>query len=382
RDAVGYLHDTNIERSTRWPRTMLATNTHDTKRSADVRARIDALSEVPREWAEQLARWERAHRGLKVRVHDRLAPDAHMEYVIYQTLVGVWPVYRSDAGERDALCARVSEFARKAAREAKGRTSWTDPDEEYEGALACFIRSLFDRAEFVRELEAFVESIAASGALNAIARTVLHLTSPGFPDIYQGDELWNYSLVDPDNRREVSYEVRERLLGELEAMSPIGDISQVMNSLDLTVIGEDALKLVIIQRILLARAANAELFAHGDYRPLGAHGSHADHLFAFARRTLGAAAIVVVPRLTHAFAPHTLPVGELWADTTLHLPGSLASTRWRCAISGRERTVAAHASTDPALAPPSTIPVPVSQILAAAPVAVLLTTPASVKKPK
>jgi (1->4)-alpha-D-glucan 1-alpha-D-glucosylmutase len=385
RDAVGYLHDTNIERSTRWPSTMLATSTHDTKRSADVRSRIDALSEIPHEWARQLAKWERAHRALKRRVRDKLAPDAQMEYVLYQTLVGMWPTREPAAGERSSLCERVSEFAQKAAREAKARTSWTDPDEEYESALATFIRSLFARAEFLRELQAFVGSIAPAGAWNAIARCVLHLTSPGLPDIYQGDELWSYTLVDPDNRRPVAYDKRERLLSELDAMSPTGDISQLLSPLKFTSFDNDALKLAIIRNLLRARAACHHLFAHGSYQPLAAHGPRAEHIVAFARRLVAPfappanpspanpspAAIIVVPRLTHAFAPAAPPIAEIWQGTVLHLPAELAGTHWRDAISGLELTTSMHASTDPA----SPIAIPIAAVLATAPVAVLLAIP-------
>ncbi|MGE5728329.1 MAG: malto-oligosyltrehalose synthase, partial [Gemmatimonas sp.] len=283
RDAVGLLHDANIERSTRWPRTMLATSTHDTKRSADVRSRIDALSEIPREWAAQLERWERAHRALKTRVRDRIAPDPHMEYVLYQTLVGIWPVREPDAVERHGLYERVADVARKAAREAKARTSWTDPDEEYESALASFVRALFERPDFLRELQSFVSAIAPSAAWNALSRVVLHLTSPGIPDVYQGDELWNYSLVDPDNRRPVAYDRRVRLLREVEVMSPTGDMPQVPQQLRFTEFDSDALKLAIIHRLLAVRAARPALFVDGSYRPLAAHGPRGEHIFAFVR---------------------------------------------------------------------------------------------------
>ena len=384
RDAVGYFHDANIERSTRWPRTMLATSTHDTKRSADVRSRIDVLSEIPGEWAAQVAKWDRAHRPLEQRVRDRLAPDAQMRYVLYQTLVGMWPVREPDAAERNALCERVSEFARKAAREAKARTSWTDPDEAYERALATFIRSLFERPDFLRELQSFVASIAASGTWSSIARTVLHLTSPGFPDIYQGDELWNYTLVDPDNRGPVDYEERERLLSDLRAMSPVGDTQQPSTPIDLTRLDHDLLKLAVIHTVLLARAARQELFAHGSYQPLAAHGPRGDHIVAFARQLAPArpatprsapAAIIVVPRLTHAFAPSAPPVGALWEGTTLHIPADLAGLRFRDAITRRELTLPPRASTDPASPPATSIAVPVASILATAPVAVLLPVP-------
>ena len=386
-DAVGYLHDANIERSLRWPGTMLATSTHDTKRSADVRARLDVLSEIPREWARQLAAWERAHRGLKTRVQDRLAPDAHMEYVIYQTLAGMWPIGSAAEPERGDLRERASAFARKAAREAKARTSWIDINEEYERALASFIDALFSRPEFLRELEAFVTRIAPSGALNAIARTVLHLTSPGFPDIYQGDELWNFSLVDPDNRRAVSYESRRAALANLSTLSPTGDITEPIEINWLTGQDGETIKLAIIRNCLRARDAHAPLFARGSYHPLAAHGPRGANIFAFARRSASSApsapfapddaAIIVVPRLTHAFAPSSPPIGDCWRDTELHLDAEmLTANRWRCAITGHELILPGASKSQASSA--ATIRLPLSDILAIAPVAVLLPIPATV----
>ena len=368
-DAVGYLHDANIERSVRWPGTMLATSTHDTKRSADLRARIDALSEIPNEWAQQLATWERAHRDLKHRVHDKLAPDAHMEYVIYQTLVGMWPMRGANASARDGICERVTAFAKKAAREAKARTSWIDINARYERALANFIRALFDRSKFVSEIEAFVATLGPSGAWNALARTVLHLTSPGFPDVYQGDEFWNFSLVDPDNRRAVDYAARWSALAALQSLSPTGDISQMILNKQFTNIDHDSLKLAIIRAALRARTAHAPLFAHGSYHPLAAHGARGDRIVAFERRsaasTLDDAAIIVVPRLTHAFALNAPPIGELWRDTELHLSAEQhAGTRWRCAISDVE--IAFPNASE------NTVRVAISDILSVAPVAILL----------
>jgi (1->4)-alpha-D-glucan 1-alpha-D-glucosylmutase len=375
-DAVGYFHDANIERSTRWPGTMLATSTHDTKRSADVRARLDVLSELPREWARQLAKWERAHRPLKKLVRDKLAPDAHMEYVIYQTLVGIWPARGASEADRDALCTRVTDFARKAAREAKARTSWIDINEEYERALAGFVAGLFDRGEFLRELEAFVARVAPAGSWNAIARTVLHLTAPGFPDIYQGDEFWSYALVDPDNRRRVDYGARRDALAKAAAMSPTGDITQPQLHELFTHFDSDALKLTIVRQILNARASHAPLFALGSYHPLAAHGPAGANIFAFHRQsvpsTLDDAAIIVVPRLTYSLQGNSnrtnanqshAPLGDLWRDTTLHLPASLASTRWRCAISGHEIVFPDVTEQN--------VRVPLTELLAVAPVSLL-----------
>ncbi len=361
-DAVAYFHDANIERSLRRPATMLATSTHDTKRSADVRSRLDVLSEIPREWAKQLATWERAHRPLKTRVDDRLAPDAHTEYVLYQTLIGMWPMQRASNGERRDLCERAIAFAQKSAREAKGRTSWTDVNEECERALSAFIRALFARPEFLRELEAFVARVAPAGVWNAVARTVLHLTAPGFPDIYQGDELWNYSLVDPDNRRPIDYALRNQMI----SMSPTGDITQAAITQSFANSGNDSFKLAILRATLRARADHAPLFAHGSYHPLAAHGPLGPHVVAFERRSAPSApsdaAIIVVPRLSYALAPN--PTGELWRDTELHLPAPLAATQWRCAISSRELLFPQPSATN--------VRVPLAEILAVAPVAVLL----------
>ena len=371
-DAVGYLHDANIERSIRWPGTMLATSTHDTKRSADVRARLDVLSEIPREWARQLAKWERAHRPLKMLVRDRLAPDAHMEYVIYQTLIGMWPMRGATDADRAELCARVTEFARKSAREAKARTSWIDINEEYEQALADFIAALFERGEFLRELEAFVARVAPSGEWNSVSRTLLHLTAPGFPDIYQGDEGWNFSLVDPDNRRAVNYAAKRLQLNDIDSMSPNGDIAR--DSLE-TMLREHHkfnFKLHVIRAALRARAAHPDLFSSGSYTPLAAHGRHGGSIFAFLRRSsassLDDAAIIVVPRLTHHFVPPgTPPMGApAWADTVLHLPPDIPTRPWRCAISGFKHTNWNRS------AGAATVVVPIAQILAHTPVALLL----------
>ncbi|MEO8881484.1 MAG: malto-oligosyltrehalose synthase [Gemmatimonadaceae bacterium] len=375
RDAVGYLHDANIERSVRWPRTMLATSTHDTKRSADVRSRLDVLSEIPEEWSRQVAAWARVHRGLKERVGDRLAPDPHMEYVLYQTLVGFWPTFGSfDEDGLIPLRERVTAFALKAAREAKGRTSWIDPNEEYERALTEFIALILDRRKFVAKLESLVRSIARSAAWNALARTLLHLTSPGFPDIYQGDEYWNFSLVDPDNREPVVY--RADRLTAPETLSPTGDIAGPVSPNLFTSFSFDTLKLMVIRNALRARANHEALFSSGSYAPLVAHGPLGANLFAFARRSaldtldtldvLDDAAIIVVPRLTHALSPHAPPVGELWSGTDLHLPIDFAHTRWRCAISGRQIDFpAAHGNT---------VHVPVDGVLEVAPLALLIRT--------
>ena len=359
-DAPARLHAANAERRERWPRSMLAASTHDTKRSADVRARIDVLSEIPAEWARAVSRWERANRRHKTLVQGRLAPDAHTAYVLYQTLVGVWPMEGAahSPAELASLHERVRAFAIKAAREAKARTSWTDPNEEFERALTNFVSSLFANGDLVRDIESFARSIAGSGARNSIARMLVQLTAPGVPDTYQGDELWNLSLVDPDNRRAVDHARARAILVAATIMSPPGDITS------------NSFKQFVLRATLQLRADHPSLFDSGTYEPLAIHGRHATHLFAFLRRpsssvpsassaSSAVSSVTLIPRLTHALSPLS------WTDTTLHLPSTLPATRWRNILTGAELS-AEHRDS-----------LPVAEILATLPFALL----ASVQNP-
>jgi (1->4)-alpha-D-glucan 1-alpha-D-glucosylmutase len=337
-DAPALLHAANAERNARWPSSLLAATTHDTKRSADVRARVIVLSEIPEEWRSLVARWHRAHRDLASRARGRVAPDVHTEYVLYQTLVGMWPAAGAE-GELDSLRERVEAYAIKGAREAKARTSWTDPDDAFERALSDFIARLFARPEFVREAGAFAARIAPAGALNAIARMLVQLTAPGVPDLYQGDELWNFTLVDPDNRRPVDFALRASMLTEVttQRMSLIGDIPPHILRQWVATPASSHLKLHVIRAALALRAQHATHFAASSYEPLEATGAQRAHLFAFLRRSEGVATLTVIPRLTYALAPDRPPLGDVWGDTALVLPAELAgSARWHCAISGRD----------------------------------------------
>jgi (1->4)-alpha-D-glucan 1-alpha-D-glucosylmutase len=218
--AVERLHARLTERAERHPRALNATNTHDTKRSADVRARLDALSESPVAWERRLRRWRRHHRALQTLVAGRLAPLRTTDNFIYQALVGVWPVGSGVRATDDdrwlaELKERLTKYIEKAVREAKVRTSWTDPDAGYEAAIARFITGMLDRpsnARFLHDVEQFVGQLERPGRWNALARLVVHLTAPGVPDVYQGDELESLNLVDPDNRRPVDWDARRRAL--------------------------------------------------------------------------------------------------------------------------------------------------------------------------
>ncbi len=280
-----------------WPECMLATSTHDTKRSEDVRARLFVLSEVPSEWVAAVERWA----GMNAPLRTGDWPDRNMEYLFYQTVVGAWPL---PAG-------RAVAYMEKAAREAKRHTHWTDPNTEYEEALARFVRGALDNATFVRDVEAFVAGIRDAGYVNALAQTLLKLTAPGVPDIYQGTELWDFSLVDPDNRRPVDYAVRRRLAAEIERLSPEEAWKR----------REDGVpKMWLIRRTLHLRSRVPGVFSAGTYTPLRAEGAATDHLVAFLR---GEDVVVMVPRLASR-RPYD------WADATITLPGG----RWRNELTG------------------------------------------------
>src|SRR5690606_22943768 len=205
-------------RLARWPDSLLATSTHDTKRGEDMRARLNVLSELPDEWSARVMRWRELNRGLVQQVDDAPAPSPNDEYFLYQTLVGSWPLGELHQGERDAYRERIETYLTKAVREAKVHSTWLSPNEPYERALLAFAGALLDpeqSAEFLADLTDFLGRVVPVGLLNGLAQTVLKLTVPGIPDIYQGSELWNFALVDPDNRRPVDYDRRRELLRRL-----------------------------------------------------------------------------------------------------------------------------------------------------------------------
>lgn len=307
--------------ATQWPATMLTLSTHDTKRSADVRARLNLLSEMPVEWGDAVRRWADHNQ----RYRSQGYPDRNIEYLMYQTLVGAWPVD----------VARVIEFLRKAAREGKVHTSWVDPVAAYEDAVTLFASSVMADAEFLSDLETFIgrNQLVALGRTGSLAQTALLLTCPGVPDLYQGGEVWDLSLVDPDNRRPVDYEYRQHLLSELRD----ADAVQVLARAD-----DGAPKLWLIARLLEQRGRRPELFSSSSYAPLAAVGTKARHVVSFVRDRL----LVIVPRLV-------IGLGGDWADTTIELP----SGRWTDLLTGEGQ----HGGA----------PVALSQILRAFPVAVL-----------
>ncbi|HWB42394.1 MAG TPA: malto-oligosyltrehalose synthase, partial [Gemmatimonadales bacterium] len=262
--AVADFHAGNTEAAERWPGGMLAVTTHDTKRTADVRSRLDVLSELPEQWADRLRLWRNLNLPLKQTVRGRRVPDPATVLHLLQAMVGVWPLAPLGVGHLEQLRDRLSEYMLKAVREAKLRTSWTDPDEAFERALGDDIAALLDphrSPRFLDDLERFVGLVARPGFWNAVSRTLLHLTSPGVPDLYQGDELWNLALVDPDNRRPVDFALRQRLLEEVER-GTMGDAASRESFLShLVAAPEDGrLKLHVIRAALAARRTRPEAF--------------------------------------------------------------------------------------------------------------------------
>jgi (1->4)-alpha-D-glucan 1-alpha-D-glucosylmutase len=322
---------------------MLAVTTHDTKRSADVRARLDVLSELPEEWEECVYRWRRWNREHRAAVRGRRLPDANTEYLLYQTQVGAWPLELMAPGRRPVraggsddratladLRQRVGDYVLKAAREAKEHTTWVDPDAEFERALEAFtsaILSLDVAPEFVDDVAAFATRLGRPGMWNALSRTVLQLASPGTPDIYQGDELWTFLLVDPDNRRPVDWPRRQAALADVAAgMANQAGRPRFLS--ELVRAPEDGrVKLHVTSRLLHCRRDHPALFGAGGYEALDVAGPASDHVFAFLRRHAAGAAVAVVPRLIarHLRPADALPPApDFWNGTRVLLPDGVA----------------------------------------------------------
>jgi len=342
------FHETNRAAAEHWPHTMLASATHDTKRGEDVRARINVLSEMPAEWRKAVARWSQLNRNKKTLVGNAPAPDANAEYLLYQTLVGAWPADAGDAENVKAFCARVVAFMLKAAKEAKVHTNWTEPNAVYEKALQDFVeRVLADGGEnsFAEDARRFARRVAFFGRFNSLGQTLLKITSPGVPDFYQGAELWDLSLVDPDNRRPVDYAMRGKMLSDLKAkFNAAQDEGVEFFSAILGNQENAAVKMFLIWRALKFRGTQRELFDCGDYAPVLAQGPKHEHVCAFTRDWKSRAIVVVVPRLIFGLTQgaELPPVGEdLWQETTLPLPRAQAGSLFRNVLT--RETVAAFA---------------------------------------
>jgi 4-alpha-glucanotransferase/(1->4)-alpha-D-glucan 1-alpha-D-glucosylmutase len=321
------FHAASQDRAKTWPHTMLATTTHDGKRSEDVRARINVLSEMPEVWRVTLRRWSRINRSRKKEVDGALMPTANDEYALYQTLIGSWPVEDLDRQGLEAYRLRIEAYMTKLLREAKVRSSWMNPNEEYEKATLEFVRALLaphKRNVFLKAFLPFQRRISRLGMFNSLSQTLIKLVSPGVPDLYQGTELWDYSLVDPDNRRPVNYLRRQAIADEFRryASDPAGHRQASPPEL-LRTMEDGRIKMFVIHKALGLRRDRPALFRDGEYVPLYAEGSKADRLCAFARRRGDEVAIAVAPRLCAGLLEGTAeaPVGPgVWSDTRIVLP--------------------------------------------------------------
>jgi (1->4)-alpha-D-glucan 1-alpha-D-glucosylmutase len=313
--SIEAFHRANARRRMAWPNAMLAGSTHDSKRSEDLRARLHVLSEIPDEWQEHVGRWARLNRRFRRDQDEGTLPDANTEYLLYQTLLGAWPLEELDAEALDGFRARIGGYMEKAVKEAKVNTAWTNPDAEYESALEGFIASILDRernAAFFDDFLPFQRRVARLGLFNSLSQTLLRLTAPGVPDIYQGCELWSFSLVDPDNRRPVDFGRRQSLQESLRR--PRGADPDLLGVL-LEGLPDGRAKLHLIRRALELRRADPELFERGDYTPLRVEGPHAGRLCAYARTHAGRSVIALAPRLLAGLTRAEDSVQDPFADS-------------------------------------------------------------------
>jgi (1->4)-alpha-D-glucan 1-alpha-D-glucosylmutase len=329
--SVDDFHRFNLDRAQCWPLSLSATSTHDSKRSEDVRARIAVLSELAGEWQRRLRRWRRMNHDHAEVVDGTPVPTAALEALLYQDMVGAWPL--SAADER-AFLERFCAYLVKAVREAKRATSWLRPDERHEQALLRFVRAITaDRdGPFIRDFLAFHQVVAFHGALNSLAMVLLKITGPGTPDLYRGNELWDFSLVDPDNRRPVDFALRVHLLGELERPATPTLAAELIAGWR-----DGRVKLHLTATALRLRRKRPELFLEGDYVPLAIDGPRRDHVIAFARRVGESWVLAAAPRLTTRLVrSERPPLGRrCWQATRLVLPGDAPSS-WRNLLTGEE----------------------------------------------
>jgi len=328
------FHERNKERQTHRPFSMLATTTHDTKRSEDVRARINVLSELPTEWQEHLVRWREMNRAKKAESEGRTVPDPNEEYFFYQTLLGVWPFAEIQGNQREDFLQRIEAYMIKASKEAKVNTSWISPNEEYDAAILAFVRKVldpFDSSLFLSDFLSFQQRVAHFGIFNSLSQVLLKMFSPGVPDVYQGSEIWNFSLVDPDNRRPVDYSVRAALLGSFPENPSEAFIRDLLSQKQ-----DGRIKLYLTERILNYRQAEKELVLLGEYLPLQEEGEFRGHLCAFARRRGQRVVIAAAPRLVVSLVGgrEIDPIGSVWGETWLSLPEGLPGEQFRNVLTG------------------------------------------------
>lgn len=327
------FHKACKERERRYPQCMLATATHDHKRGEDVRARLAVISELPELWLMHMGNWRQRNGHLKQEVEGQEVPDAADEYMLYQMLLGAWPLDMNpgNPAQLEEFTERLRQWQLKALREAKRNSNWIEPNVRYEEAAGAFLNAILDpeqSAGFIEELDTFADSVAAAGAINSLAQTLIKLTAPGVPDIYQGCELWDFSFVDPDNRRPVDYPLRH---GFLEALQQENTRYSLMANWR-----NGQLKQFLIATILSARAHYPALFTHGSYQQLSVEGKLHEHIFCFVRELNGQILIVATVRFAAELCDRTQPIvtREHWQDTHIQLPKRLRALDWLDLLTG------------------------------------------------
>lgn len=333
--APAEFHSRMQEQVNAWPQTMLATSTHDTKRSEDVRARINVLSELPALWRKNVRRWREINRENKRQVDGQEAPTRNDEYLLYQTLVGAWPFHASQQELQTGFCKRITDYMLKAVREAKDSTSWSNPNTEYEEAIANFVDHILksNNEKFLQEFLPLQSRVAQLGMFNSLSQSLIKLTVPGVPDIYQGMELWDLSLVDPDNRRPVNYVLRHQMLSEMQSWKPeelLQRLHEITGKMD-----DGRIKLYLTAKTLNLRKQHPELFQAGKYHSLNVQGPKAEHILAFARCYENKVAVIAVPRLcAQLLGDATSPSdASLWGDTAVEVR-AIQNAAWQNVFTG------------------------------------------------
>lgn len=336
------FHRANQTRAQHWPHAMLTSSTHDTKRSEDVRARLNVLSEMPAAWRLALRHWSHANSRLKRKVDGLLVPTLNDEYFIYQTLLGIWPPGEPGRNKMTDFNARLTAYLVKAVREAKVHTSWINPNAAYEEAIVAFADALINapaKGAFLTDFLPLQQRVAWLGMFNSLSQTLTKLTVPGVPDVYQGCELWDFSLVDPDNRRPVDFVHRQSMLEALHTLAAqpvkqrIAGVKALCNTLE-----DGQAKLLVVSSALALRTRWPELFLYGKYLPLAVKGVHAANVCAYARILDTRIVITLAPRFFAQLLGETrsLPLGDkVWGDTTVDLPFHRNDMQYKCAFTGK-----------------------------------------------
>ncbi len=327
--SINDFHNSNLQRLNMTPYGLLSTSTHDSKFSEDVRARISVISEIPDVWQKKINKWSRINKSRKIKTDDGFMPDKNDEYLFYQTLIGIWT--QEAFNYRQKFIERLENHMIKAIREAKAHTSWIKINIEYENALCEFIRKVLNSPDnhlFWKEFLHFQKEISLRGYINSISQITLKFTCPGVPDIYQGNELWKYNLVDPDNRNPVNFNKYKKVLNEIKPfLKKYNENFSFLFPLE-----SGKIKLFISLKLLNFKKKHHELFKKGNYIPLETKGTKAENLIAFMRNFENETAIIIAPRLIYNMISEEtpFPVGkDIWKDTKIILPKAYKNQNWK-----------------------------------------------------